>query len=189
MIAGAAEVAVVSGASLLAKGGAHAGVHVEHNPLHGATSMHLVDPATAQVSKCGQVCFLGQHLGLEAAHLAGGGGSLRHGPATHNPAQGGIMRQPICIVHVLVACQPPEHGLAKLSHQRVAAILARPGIGQTLSGQVCQAEGIIEIPKRKQTSVGRHARTVELQLETVIKGDPESSIAFVTRCTVHVQPH
>jgi hypothetical protein len=70
----------------------------------------------------------------------------------------------------------------------VAAILARPSIHKDLSGQVCQAEGIIEIPKREQASVGRHARTVEFQLQAGIERDPESGIAFFTRCTVHLQP-
>ena len=150
--------------------------------------MNAVDPAPGQVSQRGQVRLLGQHLGLEATHLAGGGRSLRHGPATHDPAQGRIMRQPVGIVHVLVSGQPPEHGLAKLSDQRVAAVLAGPGVGENLSGQVCQAEGIIEIPKGEQTSVGRHFRTVELQLQAGIEGDPESGIVFFTRCTVHLQP-
>jgi hypothetical protein len=71
------------------------------------------------------------------------------------------VRQPICVVQVLVLSQSPEHGLAKLSDQSVAAILARSDIGETFSGQVCQAEGIIEIPKREQPSVGRHSRTME----------------------------
>ena len=34
---------------LLAMGRADAGVHVEHDPLHGSASMHDVDPAPAQV--------------------------------------------------------------------------------------------------------------------------------------------
>ena len=99
------------------------------------------------------------------------------------------MRQPIGVVHVLVPGQPPEHGLAKLSDQGVAAVLAGPGVGENLSGQVRQAEGIIEIPKGEQTSVGRHLRAVELQLQAGIEGDPESGIVCFTRRTVHVQPH
>ena len=50
VIAGAAEVAVVGRALLLAVGGADAGVDVEHDPLHGAASMDAVDPAPGQVS-------------------------------------------------------------------------------------------------------------------------------------------
>ena len=119
--------------------------------------MHLVDPAPAQVRQRGQVRFLGQHLGLEAPHLAGGGRSLRRGPATHDPPQGRIMRQPICVVDVLVPGQSPEHGLAKLCDQGMAAVLAGPGIGETLSGKLGQAKRIIEIAKGKQTSIRRHS--------------------------------
>ena len=98
------------------------------------------------------------------------------------------MRQPIGVVDVFVPGQSPEHGLAKLSHQGVAAVLARPGICKDFSGQVCEAEGIIEIPERKQTSVGRHSRTVEFQLQAGIERDPENGTAFVTCYTVHLQP-
>ncbi len=99
------------------------------------------------------------------------------------------MRQPICVVHVLVPGQPPEHGLAKLRDQGVAAVLARPGVGENLSGKLGQAKRIIEIAKGKQTSIGRHSRAVELQLQTGIKGDPESGFAFFTRRPVHVWLH
>src|SRR3954452_12004620 len=48
MIAGAAKVAVVGAALLLAMGGAHAGVHVEHDPPYGAAGVNPVDPAPGQ---------------------------------------------------------------------------------------------------------------------------------------------
>ena len=71
--------------------------------------MNEVDPAPGQVGQRRQVRRLGQHLGLEAAHLAGGGRLSGHGPASHHPAQGRIVRQPVGIVHILVARQAPEH--------------------------------------------------------------------------------
>ena len=64
--------------------------------------------------------------------------------------------------------------LAQLRDQGVTAILARPDVGEGLSGQVCQAEDVIEIPKGEQFSVGRHARTVEFELQAGIERDPES---------------
>ena len=63
--------------------------------------------------------------------------------------------------------------LAQLRDQGVTAILARPDVGEGLSGQVCQAEDVIEIPKGEQFSVGRHARTVEFELRAGIERDPE----------------
>ncbi|ACL57905.1 hypothetical protein Mnod_2954 [Methylobacterium nodulans ORS 2060] len=98
------------------------------------------------------------------------------------------MRQPVSIMQVLVSGEPPEDRLANLGSQRFAAILARPDVGEGFSGQVCQAKGIIKIPKGQQTSIGCHSRTVEFQLQAGIEHDPESGIVFFTRCTVHLQP-
>jgi hypothetical protein len=97
------------------------------------------------------------------------------------------MRQPLGIVHVLIPGEPPEDRLANLGSQRVTAILTSPSVGESLSGKLCQAKGIIEVPKREQPSVGRHSRTMEFQLQAGIERDPESGIAFFTRCTVHLQ--
>src|SRR5215207_5250655 len=116
--------------------------------------MDAVDPAPGQIRQGGQVRLLHQHLGLEAPHLAGGSCTLRHRATTDDPAHGGISAKPVGIVHVLVPGEPPEDRLAKLSNQRVAAILAGPGVGETLSGEVRQAEGIIEVPKGEQLSKG-----------------------------------
>src|SRR3712207_6911881 len=88
--------------------------------------------------------------------------TLRHRATTDDPAHGWISAEPVGIVDVLVPGKPPKHGLTKLSDQRVAAILAGPGVGENLCGQVRQAEGIIEVPKGEQPSVGCHLRTVEL---------------------------
>ena len=106
-----------------------------------------------------QVGFLGQHLGLEPAHLAGRRRSLRYSWAFHDPAQGGIVRQPASIIHVLVSGQPPEDGLPKLSDQRVAAVLARPDVGEGFSSKLRQSKRIIEFAKRaaqRQTSLSNH---------------------------------
>src|SRR5215211_4930519 len=65
MVAGAAEVAIVGAALLLAVGRADAGVHVEHDPLYGAASVHAVDPVPRQIRQHRKVGLLGQHLGFE----------------------------------------------------------------------------------------------------------------------------
>ena len=114
--------------------------------------------------------------------------TLRHRATAHDPAHGRITAKPVGIVHVLVPGQSPEHGRPALGRQAVAAVLAGPGIGETLSGQVCQAERIIEISKREQTSIGCHSRPMEFQLQAGIERDSENGTAFVTRYTVHLQP-
>ena len=131
---------------------------------------------------------MGQHLGLEAAHLAGGGRLSRHGPATDDPAHGRIVRQPVRIVHILVACQAPEHGLAELSNQGVASVRAGAGVRQNVSSGLAQTKGIVEFAAGQQTTIGRDLGAVELQLQAGIERDPESGSVFFTRCTVHLQP-
>jgi hypothetical protein len=98
------------------------------------------------------------------------------------------VRQPLGVVHVFVACQAPEHGLAKLSDQRVAAVLARPGIRKDFSGQVCQAKCIIEIPEREQASIGRHSRPMEFQLQAAVKSESKMGLGRFTRWVLHASP-
>jgi hypothetical protein len=75
------------------------------------------------------------------------------------------VRQAVSIVHVFVPGQSPEHRLAKLGGQGAAAILAGPGIGETLPGKLRQSKRIIEFAKGEQTRIRRGPRTVELQLQ------------------------
>jgi hypothetical protein len=56
--------------------------------------------------------------------------------------------------HFLTAGPPPEHGLAKLRDQGVAAILARPGIRKDFSGQAVTAAKPVAI-RRACTDFGR----------------------------------
>jgi len=67
----------------------------------------------------------------------------------------------------------------------MAAVLACSGIGESLSGPHRQAKSIIKLAKGEQASIGRDLGAVELQLEAVIEGDPESNSTF-TRRTAHV---
>ena len=130
----------------------------------------------------------GQQLGLEAAHLAGGGGLFCYSPATDHPAHGWIVGQPVSVVHILIPGQSPEHGLAELSSQGMAAVRAGPGVGENKPNEFGQTKGIVELPKGEQTSVGRDLETVEFQLQARIERDPKSGIGFFTRCTAHLQP-
>jgi len=52
-------------------------------------------------------------LRLEPAHLAGRSGRLGDRPVTDHPAHCRVAAQPLGVVHVLVAGQPPEHRLAQ----------------------------------------------------------------------------
>jgi hypothetical protein len=85
VITGAAEVAVVGAAFLLAVGGALARIHVEHDHLGRSPLVHLVDPLAEQIGKRGKVLRPTQPLRLEPAHLVGRGGISGNRPVTDHP--------------------------------------------------------------------------------------------------------
>jgi hypothetical protein len=147
--------------------------------------MHGINPAPGQIGERVQVGLLGQHLGLEAAHLAGGGRSLLHRAATDHPAHGRIMRQPVGIVDVLIPGEATEDGLAELGCEGVAAVAARPGIGENLPGKFGQAESVIEFAEGEQTGVGGDSRAVEFQLQATVKSESKIGFCRFTRWVFH----
>jgi hypothetical protein len=70
--------------------------------------VHLVDPLAGQIGQSGEVLGPGQPLGLEAAHLAGGGSHPFDRPIADHPAYCRVAAQPVGVVHVLVAGKPSE---------------------------------------------------------------------------------
>src|SRR5664280_3361318 len=85
MIAGAGEVAVVSGAFLVAIGLAHTRVHVEHDAVQRTAAVHSVNPSPAKIDERDEVRIIRKPIRLEASHLAGGGCLLRCGETADNP--------------------------------------------------------------------------------------------------------
>src|SRR3954469_4814013 len=105
-----------------------------------------------------------------------------HCLATHHPAQGRIMRQPVGIVHILVSGEPPEHRLAELSNQGMASVRAGAGVRQHLSSGLAQTKSVIEFAAGKQTTIGRDLRSVEFQLETAVERQPKiNTLRFTQR--------
>jgi hypothetical protein len=88
-------------------------------------------------------------------------------------------------VHVLVAGEAPEHGLAELSNQGVAAVLAGPGVGKDTPGELGQAEGIVQFPKGEQPGIGRDLGAVEFQLEPAIEPELDRGFSRFTRWMSH----
>ena len=116
--------------------------------------MRGVDPLSGQIGERVQVGLLDQHLGLEAAHLAGGGGLFCRSPTTDHPVHRRVTAKPISIVHIFVSGKSPEHRLTDLCCQRVAAVPTGPGVSESLPGKFGQVEGIVQFPKREQTGIG-----------------------------------
>src|SRR4051794_28897054 len=95
------------------------------------------------------------------------------------------MRQPICVVDVLVPSQAPEHRLAELSNQGMASVRAGAGVRQHLSSGLAQTEDTVEFAAGQQTTTGRDLRSVELQLETAVERLPKINTLRFTRRRFH----
>jgi hypothetical protein len=65
------------------------------------------------------------------------------------------VRQAIRIIHVLVAGQSAEHGLAELAQQGMSPVRARARVGQDFARDVAQAKGMVEFTKGKEPGIGR----------------------------------
>jgi hypothetical protein len=160
MIAVAGEVAVVSGAFLVAIGLAHTRVHVEHDAVQRTAAVHPVNPSPAEIGERDKVLIIREPLGLEASHLAGRGCLLRCSTTANDPAHRRIAPEPVGVVHVLVSGDTPKHRLSQHADQIVPTVPARASISQSLPRDYHQAEHVIQFPERQQTSIGGDAGTV-----------------------------
>jgi hypothetical protein len=91
------------------------------------------------------------------------------------------MCQTNSIVHILITGEATEHGLTKQPSQQVPRILASATIGKNASGQIGQANGIVEFAIHKQPSVRGDAAAMEFQLQAPVKLDPQRAIIRFTR--------
>ena len=181
MIAGAAKVAVVGAAFLLAVGRAFGRIHVEHNPLRRSPLVHLADPLAGQIGECGKVLLPAQPLRLETAYLAGRGGKAGDRPVAHHPAHRRVAAQPLGVVHVLVAGQPPEHRLAQQAGQPVAAVLAGAHVRQRIGTRVGQTQRVTQLAVSQQPGIGGDRGPAKLQQQTTVEIEPQTALLCFTR--------
>ena len=185
MIAGAAEMAVVGRAFLLAMGRANGAVHVEPDDLQPVPCMHSVDPDSRKSGERGEVVVDCQQLSLEPAHLAGRCAAALDSLAADDPPHRGIAPEPVGVVHILVSGEPSKDGLAKQTDDTVPTVLAGPAVSQDITRQYGQAQGIVEFAVGEQAGVGCDPRTVELQLQPSVETGPKwAAIRFTLRVRI-----
>ena len=98
------------------------------------------------------------------------------------------MRQPVGIVHILVARQAPKHRLAELAQQGMASVRAGAGVREDISRGLAQTKDIVEFAAGQQTAIRRDLRSVELQLEAAVKRQPKINTLRFTRRSFHSRP-
>lgn len=113
MVAGAAEMPVPGGALLFPVRRADRTVHVEDDVLQPRPVEEAVDPLAAQIGERGAVALRRQTLGLEPAHLGCGCRLAIDCAVANDLPHHRVMGQPLGVVDVLVAREPPVGGLPK----------------------------------------------------------------------------
>jgi len=104
--------AVVGGAFLVAIGLAHTRVHVEHDAVQRTAAVHPVNPSPREIGKRNKVLIIREPLGLEAAHLAGGGCLLRCSTTANDPAHRRITPEPVGVVQrTMIALVPAQNSI------------------------------------------------------------------------------
>ena len=156
-------------------------VDVEDQRRRSAPSLNPVDPHTVQAGQRCQVPLLRQYSGLEAAHLALARRGAVIGATTDNAAHDRIARQPIGVVHVLIAGQAPEQGLSEQSEQGVLGVPARAAVAQFPTRHLGQAERRVHLPKQQQPAVGAELGAVEIELDPPVEIQPQSIALRLTR--------
>ena len=156
--------------------------------LRRSPLMHRVDPLTRQIGERGEVLRSSQPLGLEAAHLAGRGSPTHWRSAADHPTHRRVAAQPLGVVHVLVAGQPPEYRLPQQPDQEVLSVLAGAYIRQSLATGCGQSEHVVQFAIRQQSGIGGDHRTAELEHQAAVEIEPQRLAVRFTRRVPHAAP-
>jgi hypothetical protein len=164
MITGAGKMPVVGAALLISVGFTDRAVHVQNQLLHRSLLMQPFIPHSRHLFQGKEIFILRQHLGLESTHLAGRSCLMLASSSSHHITDGGIDRETLGVIGVLISRQTAENRLPKKGHHRVLGVLAGALIGE---GVVChrgQIQHLVEFPVSEQTRVRCHLRSMKFQL-------------------------
>jgi hypothetical protein len=135
--------------------------------------MHPVDPRSGEIDEGGKVLLARQPFRLETRHLARRSRSTIQTARVHDRPHRRVERQPLGVVHVLVAGEAAEHRLAKQPPDQVPNDPAAPRLGQNRPGQVGQSERVIQFAIGEQAGVRGDLAAVEFQLQAAVEIDPQ----------------
>ena len=144
VVAAAVEMAVPGGSFLITMGRADGIVHVRHDVLQPVAIMKAVDPLAVQVGQRRPVPGQSRRIGLKPPHLRCGGRPCIDGAPTHNLPHDRITGEPVRIVDILLACEPPMDRLPKQAVEPVDGVLAQTAIAQGTSPGIGQTGRIIQ---------------------------------------------
>jgi len=102
-------------------------------------------PVAVQVCQRRPVLSHGQRPGFEPPHLRARGRLRIDSTPAHNLAHDGIKGQPVGIVYILVASEPPIDGLPEQPVKPMDGVLARAAVAQDIGSEVRQPERVVEL--------------------------------------------
>ena len=97
-----------------------------------------------------------------------------------------VEAESVGIVHVVVPAKASENGLAELPDKTVATVPPTTGVREYVPGNLGQSDRIIQLPVRQHPSVGSDLGTVELQLESTVKIQPQNPLFRFTHRVSHI---
>jgi len=121
-------------------------------------------------------------------HLAGRGGPTHRCSAADNPAHCWVAAQPLGVVHVLVAGEPPEYRLPQQPNQEMAAVLAGACFRQSLATAHGQSEHVVQLAVGQQSAIGGYHGTAELKHQAAVEIEPQRLAFRFTRRVRHRRP-
>jgi hypothetical protein len=126
-----------------------------------------------------------QPFGLEAPHLAARRGRPIEPLTADDGAHGGITGEPLGVVDVFVAGQPPEHRLPKQPGQGVTRVLATAVIEELGDRDRGEPDGIVQLTVGEPTAVRGDPGAVEFQLDPPVETDPQRLLSCFTHRVRH----
>jgi hypothetical protein len=151
----------------------------------GFAFMHPVDPGARKICQGFQVGLGRQPRGLEAPHLAARRRRTVETLTADDGPHGGVPRQPLGIVHVLVAGEPSEDRLSKQPAQLVTRVLAAAAIKELGDRDIGEPKGIVQFTVGQQAAVGGDPGTVEFELDTAVENGSQRQLFGFTRRAPH----
>jgi len=121
-----------------------------------------------------------QQLGLESAHAIGAGALLLAGPAADDHPHRWVLRQPLCIVGILVSGQSAVDRSAQQGRHLVLNVAAGARLPHHPFGQPAQPKGLIQLPNRHQARIRGDLGPPELHMNASVEVHPQTAVSAFT---------
>ena len=173
MVAGAAEVIIVSRSLLFAMGRTDAAVHVENDHLRWTAVMNTVDPCPAHVGQGSNVYISPESLSQNAPSGWRTQPIFRRPCHQQSTAWRDHVRDGRCRSG-LQSTKATKHRLTELSRHAVPSVHTGTAVLENIPGNLSEAKSIVKLPISQQPGVRGDLGTMEFKLQAAVKIDPKA---------------